>query len=64
MRKAKYVSELTRYAKNSSGIMAVEMLLFFKTTHHTQLQPKTSRHIWYQTPTGCQHPHVVRRAKN
>ena len=24
--------------------MVVEMLLFFKTTHHTQLQLKTSRH--------------------
>ena len=44
--------------------MVVEMLLLFKTTHHTQLQPKTSRHTWYQTPTEFQRPHVVRRAKN
>ena len=54
MRKAKYVSELKYYIKSNSA-MAVEMLLFLKTTHYTQLQPKTSRHTWYQTPTECQH---------
>ena len=45
MRKAKYVSELKHYVK-VAVVMAVEMLLFFKMTHHTQLQAKMSRHTW------------------
>ena len=63
MQKAKYVSELKRYVKSSSGNGSRDVAVFQNDTSHTA-STKTSHHIWYQTPTECQHPHVVRHAKN
>ena len=53
MRKAKCVLELKRYVKSSSGNGIRDVAVLQNNTSHKQLQPKMSRHTWYQTPTKC-----------
>ena len=63
MRKAKYVSELKHYVKSSSGNGSRDVAVFQNDTSHTASTENITSQ-WYQTPTECQHPHIVRRAKN
>ena len=60
MRKAKYVSELKHYVKSSSGNGSRDVAIFQNDTSHTA----STENVRYQTPTKCQRPHLVRRAKN
>ena len=63
MRKAKYVKELKRYVKSNSGNGSRDVAVLQNDTLHTA-STKISHRTWYQTPTKCQFPHIVRHAEN
>ena len=63
MWKAKYVSELKRYVKSSSGNGGRDVAVFQNDTSHTALTENVTSHM-VSNPTECQCPHVVRCAKN